>query len=210
MSDQAPNTYKAREVAGIFHDVEALEKAVEEATNRGFPEGDFSIMAIHGTVSEKFENIYHTVEDIEDDPRIPRKIFIPRPERRVGEAAVVGAPMFALGMAGALGVLATGGAAGLAIAVAAASGAAGAGVGGLLARAIEKHHADVLAKSLTEGGTLLWVSTPDDEREKLAIEILESAGASHVHAHEIERTWGPDDRPLADFNPDPFLESDPK
>ena len=41
------------------------------------------------------------------------------------------------------------------------------------------------------------------------LRVLKEAGGENVHVHEIERSWGLEDIPLSDFNPDPFLERDP-
>ncbi|RMD92172.1 MAG: hypothetical protein D6811_07405 [Alphaproteobacteria bacterium] len=208
MSETELGKYTVREVAAVFHDIATLEAAVERLTREGFNDGDFNVMATDETVREKMKEHLEPVEVLADDPRIPRRAFVPRPTRKEAEAAVIGVPMFLLGMAGLGGVLATGGAAALALAVAGVTGALGAGLGAALANAIEESHARKLAEAMAAGGIVLWVRTPDDQAEKTAIRVLTEAGGEHVHAHSIERTWGVEDIPLADFNPDPFLEPD--
>ncbi|PRX32657.1 hypothetical protein SAMN05216257_106120 [Meinhardsimonia xiamenensis] len=210
MSEKAFATYSVREVAAVFRDVTALEQAVERLTQEGFADGDFNIMATDETVREKLKDHLEPVEVLADDPHTPRRAFVPRPSRKLAEAAVVGAPMFILGAAGALGVVATGGAAALALAAAAAGGTLGAGLGATLAAVLETLHAQELARAMEAGGVVLWVRTADDQAENTAIRVLKACGGEHVHAHVIERTWGPEDIPLSDFNPDPFLEPDPE
>lgn len=209
MSTEAFQTYHLREVAGVFHDPEAVERAVDKLTERGFADGDFAIMATDEVVKEKLSDRLRPVEKMADDAKAPRHAFLPRSDRKMAEAAVIGAPMFLLGVAGALSVVATGGAAAMALVAAAAGGAFGAGIGAGLATVIEQSHADRLAKLMQAGGIVLWVRTPDKDAEKTAIDILKAEGGEAVHAHEIERTWGPEDIPFSEANPDPFLERDP-
>ncbi|PPB82349.1 hypothetical protein LV82_00278 [Albidovulum inexpectatum] len=209
MNESEFGKYRLREVAAVFDDLASLDAAVEKLTQEGFKDGDFNVMATDQTVRDKLSERLEPVEKLADDPRVPRRAYIPRPTRKLIESAVTGLPMFALGLGGALGVVATGGAAALALAVAAAGGAAGAGLGAYLAEALEERHARQLAEAMQSGGIVLWVDTPDKEAEETALRVLKESGARHVHAHEIERSWGPEDIPLSDFNPDPFLEPDP-
>lgn len=201
-------TYPAREVAAVFDDVATLEKAVEKLLQAGFSDNDFNIMTTDQAVREKLSERYEAVEKLADDPRVPREAFVPRPARMAAEAAVLSLPVYLLGMGGALGVLATGGAAALALAAAAAGGTLGLGLGATLAAVLEKSHAERLASALEAGGIILWVRTPDEDRAEKARRLLTEAGGRDVHVHVIERTWGTEDIPLAEFNPDPFLGSD--
>ena len=209
MSDTELAEYKVREVAAVFHDIDKLDAAVERLTQEGFKDGAFNVMATDETARTRLGDRLEPVEALADDPRVPRKAYIPRPARRLLEVVAGSLPMYALGLGGALGVVATGGAAALALAVAAAGGAIGAGLGAFLARAIERSHAEELAEALSRGGIVLWVETPDPESEATALRVLKEAGGENVHVHEIERSWGLEDIPLSDFNPDPFLERDP-
>lgn len=201
--------YTQAEVAAVFHDVAALENAVEKLTAAGFGDGDFNIMGTDETIREKLADGFMAVEEVADDPRVPRRAFIPRPTRRLFEAGAIGVPAFLLGMAGLAGVIATGGAAALGLAVLGASGALGATLGAALAGVMEEHHAKTLAEAMEGGGIVLWVRASTPEAQETAIRVLKEAGGDHVHAHEIERTWGTEDIPLSEFNPDPFLEPDP-
>lgn len=209
MSEGKIATYKVREVAAVFRSVEALETALERLTEKGFNDGDFNIMAADAAVREKLADRLVPVEELADDANVVRKAFEAPGTRRLKQAAVFGLPMYLLGAAGALGVVATGGAAALALAGAITGGAVGAGIGAVLANILEEEHAEELAKALEAGGIVLWVRVSDDESEKVAIEELKAAGGENVHAHEIERTWGVEDIPLSDFNPDPFTVRDP-
>jgi hypothetical protein len=209
MTDEVIGTYTTREVAGVFYDTDALENAVEELTQAGFKDGDFNIMAAYETIKDKLGDRLEPLEKLADDPKVPRKAFLPRSDIKLAKAAAIGLPMYILGLTGALATVASGGAAALAIAAAAAGGTLGAGIGAGLAKAIDQARADELADEMIAGGIVLWVNTPTDEKERLALDVLTRAGGKHVHAHEITRDWRTKDLPLADFNPDPFLEPDP-
>ncbi len=209
MSETFTIDYDSREVVAVFKNPEQLEKAAEALIEAGFAPSRISVMGAYEAVKEGLGGVYEPVEKMEDDPRVPQKAFVSKADRGFAEAAVIGAPMYLLGMMGALGVVATGGGAALAIAAALASGATGAGIGALLANAIEKSHAEKLAKDMEAGGLLLWVAVDDEQSEKNAIDILQARGGVNVHAHQITRKWGSKDIPLSDFNPDPFLEPDP-
>ncbi|NRD89079.1 hypothetical protein C8024_05900 [Sphingopyxis sp. BSNA05] len=115
-------------------------------------------------------------------------------------------PTYIGGAGAGIAVVATGGTVAFAALIAAAGAAAGAGIGGLIAHAIGKHHADYMEKQLIDGGLLLWVRVKDDSQEAEIIELLNSLGGEDVHAHSITRYWGTNDVPLHDFDPDPFLE----
>lgn len=197
------------EVAAVFHDEDQLQKAVDALIEAGFPPAAVSVMGAYEAIQNRLDKHYEPVTELEDDPRVPQKAFVPRDDRRVEEAVVIGAPMYLLGVGGALAAVATGGAAALALAAAAAGGAVGGGIGLMLERVLEKAHAQKLAKDLEAGGILLWVAVANDEREKLAIDVLKRMGGDHVHAHRIARTWGAEDVKLMEWNPDPFLGKDP-
>jgi hypothetical protein len=92
-----------------------------------------------------------------------------------------------------------------AIAALVAGGAAGGGLGALLSHAVSKRHLQGLQEQVANGGIVLWVKTPDKAAEDRAKATLASCGATQVHVHEIERSWGVDDVPLARGEPDPFL-----
>ena len=82
------------------------------------------------------------------------------------------------------------------------------GLGALLVRAVARHHAADIHDRLANGETVVWVSTPGAKAEQRVLEVMNQCGGASVHAHAIERAWGPSDRPLSGVQPDPFLEKD--
>jgi hypothetical protein len=206
MSENEDQSYTVREVVGVFGSGDKLEAAVENLEAAGFRREDISVMASHEAVTKNLNHRFETVEQKEDDPRVPRAAFVAKSDLTMGKAAVIGVPLYIGATVGSLAVVASGGALALAIAAAAAGGLAGCGLGGLAAHAIAENHAKAIEEHVAAGGLLLWVQISDRAREAEAIGVLHASGGEHVHAHDIRRTWGVKDVPLHDWQPDPFLE----
>jgi len=202
----AAEVYKIREIVALFDDGKTLEEAIDTLDNNGFNRSDISLLATEKSVEEHLGHRFRRVEEIEDDDRIPRKAFVSEHDIAEGEAALVGGLLYIGAVAGSAIVVASGGALAFALLAAAVGGTAGASLGGLAAMALGDAHAEHLDKQLQKGGLVLWVRLRDQSREAIAENILSKAGGRDIHTHEIERTWGIDDIPLHDFNPDPFLE----
>lgn len=197
--------YSVREVVGVFHDADKLEDTIGDLEAAHFGRPDISIMADHDTVVDKLGHRFSSVAKLEDSPKVPQSVFVRKEDLAEAKAAAIGLPLY-LGAAGsALAVVASGGALAFAIAAAAAGGLVGGGVGGVIAKVIGDHHAVTVEKNLESGGILLWVRVSNADREAAALKILNDRGGQDVHSHEIERTWGTDDVPLHDWQPDPLL-----
>lgn len=207
MSDTAGTSYNTvREVVAVFHDAEKLEAAADELAKAGFPQSRLNVIGDQETVANRLGHHYESVEVMEDDPRVPQRAFVFRSDRLTAETAIFGLPMYIGAMGGALLVVASGGALATVLLAAAAGGAVGGGLGGMLAGAIGKAHAEQLEARLREGGILFWVAVRDDREENIATGILERLGGTDVHAHEIARTSGEEVARFKVRNPDPFLD----
>lgn len=206
MSESAATADNLREVVAVFHDVGKLEAAAEELVKTGFAENRLSVMGDKESIAKKLGHRFEPIEVMEDDPRVPQRAFIQKSDRLTAESAAIGLPLYLGAMGGALAVVASGGALAMVLLAAAAGGAAGGSLGGVLAAAIGKTHADRLEASLREGGILFWVAVANSAEESEATEILKRAGGTDVHAQQIARSWGEEDSPFKDWNPDPFLD----
>lgn len=195
-----------REVVAVFHDAEKLEGAANALVEAGYPERRLSILGDKEAVAERLGHHFEPVSVMEDDPRVPQDTFVFRADREAAEAVAIGLPLYVGAMGGALAVVASGGALAMALLAAAAGGAVGGGLGGVIAAAIGKTHADRLEENLRAGGILLWVFLANAEEEAEVSEILTREGGTDVHAHDIERTWGDTESPFKNWNPDPFLD----
>lgn len=202
-------SYRAREAVGVFATPEALQSAVDQLLLSGFDRAGLSVLGTDTAVKAQIGRFYRSVAEVEDESRVPRSAYVSQDSRVEGQAATVAVPLYIGGIAGAAAIVASGGALAVAIGGAIGGAAAGAGLGALLARAVARHHADRVAAQLARGGLVLWVTIPDRESERQAVAALRKAGARDIHVHELQRQWGPDQRPLAETQPDPFLE-DPR
>ena len=180
-----PDQPMIRETVGVFHQVADLEASVLELESSGFDRADISLLAAEAVMRKNFGDRYRRTEDLQDDPEAPRTSFVGKPV--IGEAQ--GAAIGAFGYAGALGaaglVFATGGAAAAAIAATVVGGGAAALVGSALAKWIGDQHAEKIDSQIRQGGLLLWVKTPDGEKESTARRIMSRHAATDVHAHAL-------------------------
>jgi hypothetical protein len=174
-----------REAVGVFDDGDSLQAAIDELQSSGFDRADLSLLAGEQTVEEKLGHMYEKVADLEDDPEVPRAVYVSTESRGDAEGSVIGALMYVGAVAAAGAVLATGGALAGAIAAAAVAGGTGGVIGSFLAKIIGDRHAHYLQEQLDHGGILLWVRTRDAAHEHRARTILEKHSAHDVHLHEI-------------------------
>ena len=194
-------SYQEREAVAVFDSEQALRSAVDALMQIGLRQDDLSLL---GDVS-LLHNLGN-VKQIEDAGDVKHAAYVSSDERTEGLSAIVGAPAYVIG-AGAAAIVATGGAALIpTIAVTAGGAAVGGALGLLLARAFGRKHADRVGSQIAAGGLLLWVHAPNPEKDAAIIAALSRNGGRDVHIHVVERSWGPADAPLHDFNPDPLLE----
>ncbi len=182
---EASNTQTVREAVGIFHDADTMQKAIDTLLSNGFAPGEVSLLAGEDAVREKLGHMYRRVEATEDDPEIPRQAYIPPETLGDAEGAVVGGLLYVGAVAAAGAVVASGGTLAAVIGAAAAAGAGGGVIGAVLARLIEKRHADYIHEQLDHGGLVLWVLVRDSDHEAKAVEILKQHSADDVHVHTI-------------------------
>ena len=204
-SKQFPPSDTSREAVGVFHDVVSFNAAIDALQSAGFDRAEISLLAEEKAVTEKLGHEYTKVEELEDDAKGPRAVYVGREGVAQGQAAVVGG-LFMLGSLAATGlVVASGGALAAAI-LAALAGGGGAGiVGSVISSRLGKHHADHVESQLKKGGLLLWVGIRDDEHEKRAVDILTEHSADDVHVHDIRHAHDPEVNPASGLNVDPFL-----
>jgi hypothetical protein len=174
---------QVREVVGVFADAGSLQDAIDELMTSGFDHSEISLLASEDTVVEKLGHKYKKVEEIEDDPTVPRTEYVATESIGEAQGALMGVLIYVGALASAVAVMASGGALASVIA-GAALGAGGYGlIGAVLAKLIGNEHASYLHEQLEHGGLLLWVRTWDAAREKTAIEILSKHSGRDVHAH---------------------------
>jgi hypothetical protein len=176
-----------REVVGVFHDVKAMEDAIEALLLEGFDRATISLIASEATIEEKLRHRYDRVSEVDAEPHVPRMAYVDSDSLNEAKAGLAGGLAYLGATVAAGAVVFTGGAAGLAVAAAVAAGGGGALIGALLGRYIGKHHADTLQRQLDQGGLLLWVACADTMHETRAMEIMRRYGGTDVGVHELPR-----------------------
>ena len=94
-----------------------------------------------------------------------------------------------------------------AIAVTAGSALVSGGLGLVLSRVFGRKHAGYVERQIMSGGLLLWVHASEEKNDARIVEILKQNGGRDAHIHVVNRTWGVDDVPFHDAEPDPTLRS---
>lgn len=194
-----------REAVGVFHDTKSFEAAIDELLNEGFDRSELSLLASEKAVREKLGHLYETVEELEDDPKVPRTAYVERDSVVEGKTALIGGLAYIGAVVAAAPIVATGGS--LAIAIMGAALAAGsAGIfGSFVAEWIGHHRAEDIENQLERGGLLLWVAVRDEAHEQKALDILTRTGAEDVHAHDLPVTDDAERNPWHGMEIDPFL-----
>jgi hypothetical protein len=174
-----------REAVTAFDDLAHFEAAVDDLLNNGFDRAELSLVARDEAVAEKLGHIYRRVEEVEDDPDVPRKAFVSEESVAEGEGALMGILMYVPAVIAGGAVVASGGALFAALGTAGLAAGAGGIVGAMLAEWLGEDHADYIRRQLDRGGLLLWVNLRDREHEAIATRILKKHSKQAVHVHSL-------------------------
>jgi len=198
-------TYRIREVVGLFHDFDTLERAVEELEAVGFDRSQINMLASKEAAEKRLGKPIVDVREVEDAGDMPTDAPTLDDDEGLLKAGII-STLTAIGSIASIGVVvASGGGLAAAIAAAIAGGGFSGGLSAVLARWLDERRAREIEEQLKAGGLLLFVAVRDAEQERKAREILERLAASDVHVHEVTRSWTEDDIPFAKAQPDPFL-----
>lgn len=203
MAEQAQET--VREAVGVFHDRESFQDAIEELMSAGFDRSELSLLAGTQAIESKLGHAYRKIEELEDDPTVPRAAYAGDHSLAEARTGVIGGLAYIGAMVGAGAMVASGGTLAAAIAAAAVAGGGGGLIGGLAARYLGRDHARDLQQQLDRGGLLLWVHARDSVHEQRAVEILRKHSAGDVHVHDLPASRDPAANPLSGIEIDPFL-----
>ena len=203
MAEPAQQT--VREALGVFHDRDSFQSAVDDLMSAGFDRAELSLLAGARAIEEKLGHAYRKIEELEDDPKVPRAAYVSNHSLAEGRTGVIGGLAYVGAMVGAGAVVASGGTLAAAIAAAAIAGGGGGLVGGWAAQYLGRDRGQSLQDQLDRCGLLLWVHVHDAARERRALEILKRNGAEDIHVHELPGSGDPADNPLTGIKIDPFL-----
>ncbi|HWL68213.1 MAG TPA: hypothetical protein VNS22_07485 [Geminicoccus sp.] len=171
-----------REAVAVFDDAVSLEGAVAELKERGFADEDLSILGSEEAIEEKLGHSPRQAEDAEDDPSDPREQVIPAKELAEHERTLANAYWVLPTLLGAGAVVATTGPLAALVVGAVAGGTL---LSTALAGLMDARYAEHLDEQLERGRVLLWVRTPDSDREQVALEVLQKHAGRDVHVHEL-------------------------
>jgi hypothetical protein len=200
-----PAQQAIREAVGVFHDRDSFQSAVEDLMSAGFDRAELSLLAGARAIEEKLGHAYQKIEELEDDPTVPRAAYVGNHSLAEGRTGVIGGLAYVGAVVGAGAVVASGGTLAAAIAAAAIAGGGGGLVGGWAAQYLGRDRGKGLQDQLDRGGLLLWVHVREQAREQRAIDILTRNGAEDVHVHDLPGSRDPADNPLTGIEIDPFL-----
>src|SRR5690606_4637423 len=112
------------------------------------------------------------VEQAEDDPQSPRRMYVARENIGVAQGGVLATMSYIPAVAIGGAIVASGGTAAGALIGALMAGGAGGLIGSILSDLIADAAAEDLAEQIEHGGLLLFVRLADGEHEAKAVEIL--------------------------------------
>lgn len=193
--------YHEREAVAIFSDEAALNAAVDALIQAGWEIEDMSLLGHSAKVGE----LQARASELEDKADVPRSAYVSPDSSAEGAASAVAGPALLAGL-GATAIVTSGGLALLpTIAVTAGSASFAGGIGLLFARAFGRKHAAHIQEQILNGGLLLWVRAREAATDDTLLAILRDNGGRNVHMHLATRSWGVNEVPLHDAQPDPLL-----
>ena len=150
-----PKSRVAHEAVGVFNRSEDFQDAIDELLSSGFHRAELSLLASERAVQEKLGHRYKKVNELQDDPRVPRTAYVSTEAIGGAEGGLIGALMYVGATAAAGVIVVSGGTLAGVIAAMALAGGAGGLIGTLLARWIGDHHARYLQEQMDTRGTTI-------------------------------------------------------
>lgn len=179
-------TPMVREAVAVFQTEKDMQAAIDDLLTHGFNRAEMSLLASTEAVEKKLGHRFRSVRELEDDPEAATIAYATTELAGAEEGAVIATLTYLGALAAFVPVVAGGGALAAALVAMAVGGGGGATIGALLARLIEKNHADYIADQLAHGGLVLWVRTWNSDDEAAAIRILKSHSGEDVHVHGVQ------------------------
>ena len=182
-TDHAPVAGYTREAVGLFLSGHDLQEAIRSLEGAAFPRQDISIMGGRAELERVFGAKVIPPEFAIDNPDTPRQAPARPEEQTIGAAGMIGGTAYV----GAMALAITAGAVTFPAIISAAviGGIGGGTLGAVLTKLLGNRYNRHIEEQINKGGLLLWVRTPDLEREDLANRIMITNNAYQVHAHLI-------------------------
>ena len=88
MAEAAQETI--REAVGVFHDRDSFQNAVGDLMSAGFDRSELSLLAGERTIEAKLGHAYRRVQELEDEPSVPRAAYVENHSLAEGKTGVIG------------------------------------------------------------------------------------------------------------------------
>jgi hypothetical protein len=181
--DEVIATRPAREAVGIFTEQKKLDDAIAELEGTAFPRHDISVLGNEKQIQERFGTRRLSARKLEDHPGAPRTISIRPEEKTIGATVFVGVCAYICGTVFALSSKSD---SALELITAITAGSLLGTLIGVTAIILIWRKLNLSAQfQIKKGGLVLWVRTPDAEREQIAMDIMKKHGARNVHIHTV-------------------------
>lgn len=199
---------RVREVTGVMHSRESVDKAISDLLLAGVDRADIDLLTSPEIVRAKYGGALISVKEMPDLPRVPRHGFFGYDDLSL---IVIGATA-TLASVGVLAAIAWTISSGAGVMESVAYAVLGALIGGALgfaiARSVRDRLADELGQNRKRGDFIIWARARSPAVEEAAVHILHNHGAEAVRVHEVELEKRVDDIPLSSVRPDPWLGSE--
>jgi len=186
--DSKPNESKTTvievpEAVGVFDTIESQQAAFYDLRSVGFHHSAISLLGSQEALEQKLGKAYWRASELEDDPHAPRAHFVSEEAMGELEGSIAGGFFFVGSYIAMAAMLTPASTLAASIAAIAIGGGPAAVIGTLLARRAGKHHKEYYTNQIEHGGILMWVRTPDKEKEDLAVKIMKGHSGRDVHVH---------------------------
>lgn len=171
------------EAIALFEMQDDFQDAVGDLLTHGFDHSDISLLAGEQKARQTLHHGYGKIRLMEDDPAAPRTEYVSIETIGDAEGALIGVPLYVGAVVG-VGIAAASGATLVAAVMwAAAAGGGGALVGWIMARWLDRRHAQYIKRQIDAGGIPLWVRIRSPEHDCRAVDILSRHAGKDVHVH---------------------------
>jgi outer membrane lipoprotein SlyB len=172
-----------REVVGVFMCKDDLQNSIRALEGTAFPRQDISVMGNRSELEKVFGEKTVAPEFAMANPDTPRQAPSRPEEQTIGAAGMIGGTAYVGAMAMALAAGAVTFPAIISAAV--IGGISGGTLGAILSKLLGSRYNRHLEEQVEKGGLLLWVRTPDKDKEEMAMRTMITNNAYNVDIHEI-------------------------
>jgi hypothetical protein len=162
-----------REAVGVFTDKQALNAAVAELEVTAFPRQDISVLDPDGETPASIA---------EDSPTAARTILV-RPEEQTVFAGVLICGGAYAGAVTAMMIIGLNSGVLPLLGMALFGAVGGSSLGAIVVQVLALRLRQNWEKTVSRGGSVLWVRTPEPDSERKALHIMRKHGGRDVHVH---------------------------